>query len=360
MSPQPRVTVLMTVYNGLPYLREAVESVLAQAFADFEFLIIDDASSDGSWAWLQGARDARMRLARNDRNRGQVRSLNHGLSLASGECVARLDQDDACLPTRLGKQVAWLDAHPDAAAVGTLMTGMGPEGRRNGWTLGRRQPNYGSFVASLLLGLTPVCHPSVMFRRERIQQLGGYDESFAPAEDVELWARLAIHRQYAGVIAEPLVRCRMHPGQQSVTKAAAQQNNLWRAQERLVEAWCPEDARAPMAALWRREARLWSVCRSKSDWIRLSRAMQEMTDRLAFTPEEQAVFVRMADRWLGPGIRLARRARRLPSWLFYPALAASSPLLLPGLRSSLSKTAGAGRRLRCAMAAQRSAVTVDR
>ena len=129
---RPRVTVLMTVYNGLPYLAEAVQSVLGQTRRELEFVIVEDGSDDGSAEWLEAVGDPRIRLERNDRNRGQAWSLNRGLELAVGECVARLDQDDVCLPDRLAKQLAWLDAHPQAAAVGSFMAGIDAQGRRNG------------------------------------------------------------------------------------------------------------------------------------------------------------------------------------------------------------------------------------
>src|SRR3972149_6665359 len=100
-----RVTVLMAVYNGLPYLRQAIESVLTQSFTSFELLVVDDASSDGSVACVRSFNDPRVRLVCNERNLRQTASLNRGLELARGEYIARLDQDDLCAPDRLEKQV---------------------------------------------------------------------------------------------------------------------------------------------------------------------------------------------------------------------------------------------------------------
>ena len=212
----------------------------------------------------------------------------------------------------------------------------------------------------LLLGLTPVCHPSVMFRRRIVQELGGYDEAFAPAEDVELWVRLAIHRHYAGVIPEPLVLSRMHPGQQSVIKAQLQQRNLWRAQERLLARFCPEEARAAMASLWRRDEQLWHWCGSKARWVWLCDALGTMIDNLQFSPEERLAFVKLMDRWLGPGVRAAGRLAAWPAWAFYPALVALSPLLVPGVRGRLSRVVGQLRRLRSDVAAERPGSAVSR
>src|SRR5581483_7441972 len=108
----PKVTVLLAVRDGEPYIGEAVESVLDQTFTDFELLLVDDASTDGTVAVVERLGDERIRILRNERNLGQVPSLNRGLGEARGEYVARLDADDACLPTRLARQVEILDAEP--------------------------------------------------------------------------------------------------------------------------------------------------------------------------------------------------------------------------------------------------------
>ena len=99
----PRITVLMTVYNGMPYVGAAVESILSQTFTDFEFLIINDGSLDDSMAAVAKYPDDRIRVVENPENIGQTRSLNHGLQLARGKLIARLDQDDIALPERLQK-----------------------------------------------------------------------------------------------------------------------------------------------------------------------------------------------------------------------------------------------------------------
>ena len=107
----------MPVYNGLPYLPHAIESVLDQTFTDFEFLIINDASTDDSFACIRSYKDPRIRLVCNETNLGQTRTLNKGLELAQGPFIARLDQDDIAYPKRLAKQVAYLDANPEVALV---------------------------------------------------------------------------------------------------------------------------------------------------------------------------------------------------------------------------------------------------
>src|SRR3990172_2066353 len=111
------MTVLMPVYNGEPYLASAVESILGQSFADFEFLIIDDGSTDRSCEIVRGYADPRIRLLRNSSNRGVIATLNRGLEEAHGEYLARMDADDISLPDRLAQPGAVLDAHPEVGVL---------------------------------------------------------------------------------------------------------------------------------------------------------------------------------------------------------------------------------------------------
>ncbi len=119
MKEKPRVTVLMSVYNGEKYLREAIDSILNQTFKDFEFLIIDDGSTDSSADIIRSYTDFRIRLIQNEKNIGLTRSLNKGLKLAKGEYIARMDVDDISLPIRFEKQVSFLDKYEDVKLVGS-------------------------------------------------------------------------------------------------------------------------------------------------------------------------------------------------------------------------------------------------
>lgn len=349
METAPRATVLMAVYNGLPYVAEAIDSVLRQTFQDFELVIIDDASTDESVACIRRSPDPRIRLWVNPRNRGQAGSLNEGLARARAPYVARLDQDDVCLPGRLQRQVALLDARPDVAVVGTLMAGMDAGGRHT-VVMGRTLDNYGAFVGSLLLELTPVCHPSVMFRREIVASVGGYDESFAPAEDVELWTRLALRRQTAYVIPELLMRSRMHERQQSVTQAAVQRRQIRRAQQRLIGALYAGEDRRGVSRLLSMDTAFWAEYRSREALVRVCTTLKDLLKtiriELKLSDEDWVTLVRMIDRWLGPGVRLAPQLAHWPTPLFYGALGLFSPLMVPNVRPILSRLISPIRRLR--------------
>ena len=231
----PKVTVLMPIYNGTSYMREAIESVLAQTYTEFEFLIIDDASTDESVSVIESYKDERIRLVKNESNIGQVRTLNKGLRLARGAYIARLDQDDSSLPIRLEKQVKVLETQPEVAVVGTWLHEIDQRG--NPTDLWRGQINdLPEFLFAILRDRLFVYHPSVMFRRELVLELQGYDEEFKYCEDQDLWRRIALAGYEARVIREPLTRYRIHAGQQSNQQSQIQSQNHIRSQERFIRA----------------------------------------------------------------------------------------------------------------------------
>jgi glycosyltransferase involved in cell wall biosynthesis len=186
----PRVTVLLCVYNGQAYLREAIDSILAQTYGEFELLVVDDASTDGTPAVLASIADRRLRVLQNRRNLGLTRSLNVGLRASHGELIARHDADDVSYPGRFARQVAFLDAHAEVGAVGSQFVSMSERGRRRPPHLWMKcQTALG--IRWQLLFENPFAHSSVMFRRDAVLEVGGYDESFRTNQDYELWSRLA-------------------------------------------------------------------------------------------------------------------------------------------------------------------------
>lgn len=185
----PRVSVVMAAYNGMPHLRAAVDSILAQTYHDFEFIIVDDASSDGTRDYLATLSDPRLRLIRNDENRGLTRSLNAGLRTARGDYIARMDDDDIALAGRLAAQVAALDAHPDVVVLGAHHAEFYED---------ESPPAPTSDAAGLevldwdqLMLRNTLCHSSVMFRRAEAASAGLYREAFERSQDYDLWLRLA-------------------------------------------------------------------------------------------------------------------------------------------------------------------------
>lgn len=199
----PAVTVLMGVFNGLPHLAGAIESILAQSFADFEFLIIDDASTDGSVDVIAeyARRDARVRVILNQENQGLGAVLNRGVQEARGTLVARMDADDRSVPHRLERQVAFLESHPDVDIVGSYaldVTASGEPVRE------RRVPTEHSRIVAVIWSC-PLIHPTVMYRRDKIIRAGSYLPTLRRRQDYDLWFRCVRDGLVFANIPEPLV-----------------------------------------------------------------------------------------------------------------------------------------------------------
>jgi glycosyltransferase involved in cell wall biosynthesis len=183
----------MAIHNEERFLRPAIASVLQQTFPDFELLVIDDASTDRSPAIARSFGDPRVRVLRNERQRGLTASLNFGLTMTRSAYVARLDGNDIAFPNRLARQVAWLDAHPDVGALG----GQAITINARGWRIRRvhlnplwYRPVGGAELQWYRMFDTPFIHSAVMFRRELAERLGGYDERQPLYQDADLWMRM--------------------------------------------------------------------------------------------------------------------------------------------------------------------------
>jgi glycosyltransferase involved in cell wall biosynthesis len=221
MSRKPVVTVLMSVYNDRRYLPESIGSILVQSHADFELLIVDDGSTDGSSDYLRNLADPRVRVIQNHSNLGLTRSLNIGLNQSTGKFVARMDADDIAMPQRLRRQVQFLDKETGVGVVGTSRTLISDAGRALAEApavthdLGIRW--------KCLLG-NPLAHPTVMLRLDVLNRHKlRYDERYETAQDYELWSRLLPVTKAAN-LPEPLVRYRLRSGV-SLTRKADQLAN---------------------------------------------------------------------------------------------------------------------------------------
>lgn len=301
----PKVTVLMAVYNGERFVREAIESVLRQTFQDFEFLIVDDGSTDRSREVILSYHDPRICLLANERNLGLTASLNRGLAQARGTYIARQDADDVSESARLERQVACLDARTDLALLGTWYRKIGESGALLGK---RRLPVDHVRARWCLLFFCPFVHASVMFRRSLvIDRVGLYDESFAYAQDYDLWSRTAELLPVAN-LPEYLVRIRTSASQMTATYG-----------ERLLEGprisvahlapllgWNPADADQNMAAF----ANMHAVLYGDHERLRPLDVSEAMTQILRLVP----AFV--SETGLGPreGRRLATAVRTRLAW----------------------------------------------
>ncbi len=203
-------TVLMPVYNGSPLLRYGIESILAQDESDFEFLIIEDCSTDNSAEVIRkyAARDRRIRAVFHEKNEGLAATLNDGLRRARSDLVVRMDHDDEALPQRISTQVRFLREHPDITAAGSFVYHMGSKPAFDRLI---ELPIEHEAIAKKLPVENCMYHPSMILRRERVLAEGGYRTEFENSEDYDLWLRL-VRRHRLANIPVPLLRYRFSPG----------------------------------------------------------------------------------------------------------------------------------------------------
>ena len=222
MSSQVSITVLMTVYNGAAYLKKAIESVLAQSFRDFEFLIIDDCSQDDSVAIVRSFVDQRIVLHCNQTNVGQTKSLNIGLRMARGEFIARMDADDFAFESWLKEQVSGIRRFKKECVLvssrAVIIDGNGNTHKTLNTPLSSTEIEVKSLWAS------PVNHVGVLMRRQAVLDQGGYDEVFRIAADYALWSTFLRKGFSLAVTNRPLVAIRSHAA--SVTAVAAGRTDI--------------------------------------------------------------------------------------------------------------------------------------
>lgn len=217
MTTAPLVTVLMSVHNGGPYVDEAIGSILRQTFTDFEFLIVDDASTDDTPARIAAFGDPRIRVIRNDVNLGLTRSLNRGLAAALGSLVARQDADDVSHPGRLAAQVAFLEREPDVVVLGTQCRYIDSRGAPKKVAPWPKSTSNLAIRWQLLFD-GPFIHTSVIFRKAVVWgELGGYDESFVTSQDFELWSRISARGHAMRNLPQALVDFRVHSASASTS-----------------------------------------------------------------------------------------------------------------------------------------------
>ena len=180
------VTVLMAAYNAESYLLETLESILAQTYYNFEFLIINDGSEDKTLSILKRyeGKDSRVRVITIE-NRGLVKSLNTGLNEAKGKYIARIDADDVAFPNRIERQVFFLQENPEIVCVGSYYEVI--DERSQALTILDAPVDDTTIQEKLIEGHTVICHPTVMMDRETVLSVGGYIAQFFLVEDLDLW-----------------------------------------------------------------------------------------------------------------------------------------------------------------------------
>jgi glycosyltransferase involved in cell wall biosynthesis len=231
----PIVSVILPVYNAELYLREAIDSILNQTFRDFELIIINDGSTDGSKAIIESYGDERIIFA-DQENAGLAASLNKGISMARGKYIARQDNDDVSLHTRLHEQVKYLEDHPAVSLLGSHALIIDENGRSTGRLL---QPPTASYqVKFYLLFGNPFAHSSVLLRRSVLESSGLYSQDTSYFEDHNLWSRIARIADVAN-LPKPLIKYREVPSSMSRSTADYMQRVTKQTIEN-TKYYCPE------------------------------------------------------------------------------------------------------------------------
>ncbi|TVP78941.1 MAG: glycosyltransferase [Puniceicoccaceae bacterium] len=242
MKPaSPSISVILPVYNAAAYVEIALASILGQSFSDFECIVINDGSTDGSTEILDriAASDNRVRLVHRS-NQGYSRCLNQALGMVRAPLLARMDADDESLPHRFALQVAFLAAHPEVVAVSGQWIRIDPVGR----VLSEEKylpVEHDAIIDELFKGFGVLPHPGVMMRADAVRQVGGYRVEFEPAEDLDLWLRLSDLGRLAN-LDEHIIRYRLHSGATSSARREEQRESARRA---VVEAYVRREQAAP-------------------------------------------------------------------------------------------------------------------
>ena len=208
------ISVIMPVYNAEKFVSDAIKSILSQSFTDFEFIIIDDGSTDHSWDVVQSFSDNRMITVRNENNRGTYPTRNLGMKMAKGKYIAVMDADDIAMPDRLMKQYDYMERHPKLLALGTNHQVLGSD------RIYKKPVSYTDICASLLHN-NYVLHPSMLIQSDILRKLNGYDEKFVYASDYDLVCWLCRIGQIEN-LPDVLMTYRWHPDQITQAKRSEQ------------------------------------------------------------------------------------------------------------------------------------------
>lgn len=219
----PKVSVLMPVYNAAPYLRQSIESILAQDFDDFEFIIINDGSKDKSLEIIKSYNDSRIRLYSNESNLGVIGALNLGLNLSNSEYIIRMDADDISKKERFGIQVKFMDSHPLVVAAGCSAEVIDSHGKslKRIW----KYPETNDDIRAHLFFHSGIIHPTAILRNHIFKEHKlSFDKNYLHAEDYHLWWQLSNYGELRN-ISQPLLKYRRHSNQITM-KYKFQQENI--------------------------------------------------------------------------------------------------------------------------------------
>tara|TARA_B100000575_G_C23137780_1_gene661380 strand:+ start:152 stop:1219 length:1068 start_codon:yes stop_codon:yes gene_type:complete len=336
----PSVTVLTTVYNGLPHLKDAIESTLNQTYKNFKYLIIDDASPDERVVpFIKGYKDERINLIVNEKNLGVSKTFNKALKIIDSEFLIRLDQDDVSLPNRIEELINFFQDNASLSVACSWEHTINSDGKRiRDWK--RDITNYGDFITPILLGICPIWHPSIAFRTDALREAGGFNGNYVRAEDFEVTARLAMKRYEAGICQKFLVLQREHEERQSIQFDSIQVETTSRIQRECIEEFLPSISSDLISRFLLLNIEIGFSDKSKV--IQIGKEMEtlhsNMKEKLGLSSAELISMEKIFNRRIGYGLKFLSFYRFLPSFLFILVFYLLSPTYIKNLRLAVSST----------------------
>jgi glycosyltransferase involved in cell wall biosynthesis len=288
------LSVIMAVYNGEKYLAIAIDSILGQNFRDFEFLIVNDGSTDATQRICESyeAQDSRIVLIRNEKNVGLTRSLNQALHISRGKCIARMDADDISHRRRFEVQIQYLENNPEVGLLGTFYQELDDDGNIHEEVI--RFPTQPMIIKWHLAYENPVPHPPIMVRRNILQKVGGYDEEWLTSQDYDLFTRLSQVTKLKN-LPDILFYWRVHDKSISSQKNTEQRQNALQISQRFLSNLLGERiSMSQVKRLWYRQPECPhdSVLRART----MLRVAQRILDEPVWSSHEKDVFRRYATR----------------------------------------------------------------
>jgi len=336
-----KVTVLTLVYNGLPYLEYAIDSTLKQTYTDFEYLIIDDASPDQDIEkFVESYNDPRIRFVRNAKNLGVSRTFNKALTMIDSPYIIRLDQDDISLPNRVEEQLSYLEENIEISIVCSWEHTINSKGIIiRDWK--KKIKNYGEFIGPVLMGLCPIWHPSIAFRKDDMIKVGGFKSEYARAEDFEVTACFARNKLRAAIVPSFHLLQRHHDNSQSAIFQKEQADMSHIIQKEAIADFIEADDAEKLAFFLRFDRGPSADNFTKNYLIEmhdlLSLMIKNVGKNLSMSSSELFSMKKIIYRRLGCGVYFMPFYKFLPEFLFLPIFFTLSPLFSHSLHKQLSR-----------------------
>ncbi|MDX2173401.1 MAG: glycosyltransferase family 2 protein [Bacteroidota bacterium] len=226
----PFISVLMPVYNGEKYLREAIDSILNQSYPNFEFIVINDGSIDSTESIILSYNDNRIRYIKNEINLGLIQTLNNGFAIAKGKYVARMDADDISLPNRLKHQLEFMLLHPEVGVCGCDYVQFSGAVKKHHTAFYKHDEIFG-----FMLFNSSIIHPSLLIKKEVLQNINPiFDSNYKHAEDFELWAKLVFTTKFSAIQSTEF-EYRLHKSQVTTVHKAEQINSANKVRKTILQ-----------------------------------------------------------------------------------------------------------------------------